>query len=48
MDAEKKLKIIKDQIKWAEEEIKRPEYKDDQDSINFFKGIIFLKKFIEE
>lgn len=47
-DLEKKLKLIKDQIEWAKEEINNPDYKEDPESLAFFKGIIFLEKFLED
>lgn len=45
---EKKVKEVKNAVKWAEEESKRPEYQNDTESLAFFKGIIFLKKYVDE
>ena len=46
--AKAKLKSVKEQIEWAKEEMKRPEYQGDEEALGFFKGIIFLEKYIEE
>lgn len=47
-ELEKKIKAIKDQIEWAKEKIEKPEYENDSESISFFKGIIYLEKFLED
>ena len=47
-DLEKKIKAIKDQIEWAKTEIERPEYKEDPESLAFFRGILFLEKFLDD
>ena len=47
-ELEKKIKAIKEQIEWAKQEIENPDYKDDPESLAFFKGILFLEKFLED
>lgn len=47
-ELKKKLRLVECQIKWAEEQMESPEYKDDPESLAFFQGILFLGKILKD